>query len=229
MTRILILGATGRTGAAILAHLPAGIEATAALRDPADTTRLAKTAASLTSTVVNIAENASLTQAMHGIDVVMNAIRLREDIAPTELVAVHDRLIEASTKANGAPARIVTVGGAGALRLPGDRRFWQDPRFPEPTLPRGRAHAMLRDHLEAGNAGSEWAYLIPPPVYEPEGPTTARWELVSPSTDETAFTRQAISYADFGAAVAETSTKDDTRTQLIAWPSELTEKHPMSG
>ena len=34
MTRILILGATGRTGAAILAHLPAGIEATAALRDP---------------------------------------------------------------------------------------------------------------------------------------------------------------------------------------------------
>ena len=68
---------------------------------------------------------------------------------------------------------------------------------------------MLRDHLEAGNAGSEWAYLIPPPVYEPEGPTTARWDRVSPSTDETAFTRQAISYADFGAAVAETSTKDD--------------------
>ncbi|KAB1654566.1 NAD(P)H-binding protein [Pseudoclavibacter chungangensis] len=223
MTRILILGATGRTGAAILAHLPAGIEATAALRDQADTARLAKTAASLTSTVVNVDERTSLTQTMHGFDVAVNAIRLRDDIAPTELVAVHDRLIEASTKANGAPSRIVTVGGAGALRLPDGRRFWQDPGFSEPTLPRGRAHAVLRDHLEAGDAGSEWAYLIPPPVYRPEGPTTECWERVAPSADETAFTRRAISYADFGAAVTEVITDEDEGTHLISWPVEVFE------
>ena len=28
------------------------------------------------------------------------------------------------------------------------RRFWQSPSFPPVTLSRGRAHALLRDHLE---------------------------------------------------------------------------------
>lgn len=218
MTHILILGATGRTGAAILTHLPAGVEATAALRDPADTTRLADTAASLNQTVVDSANTESLTRAMQGVDVVVNAIRLREDIAPTELVSLHDRLVTASIRANEAPSRIVTIGGAGALRLPDGKRFWQDPTFPQSTLPRGRAHAALRDHLDTGQAGTAWEYLIPPPSYDPGGPATGRWEHSAASEDETFFTKRAISYADFGAAIANNTGNERTGTQLIAWP-----------
>lgn len=218
MTRILILGATGRTGAAILRALPADVQVTAALRDPADTGRLARTAASLEHAVVDLASTNSLRQAMDGVGVVVNAIRLREDIAPTELIAVHERLRSTGGDTQEDVPRIVTVGGAGALRLPDGARFWQSPAFPQTTLPRGRAHAALRDHLEAGNAGDAWAYLIPPPAYDPDGSATGRWERVPPAKDETSFTVRAISYADFGAAVAEVAAGVDTGTQLIAWP-----------
>ena len=95
MTRILLLGATGRTGAAILQALPAGVEVTAALRDPADTRRLAETAASLDQVVVDLSDSENLRHAMDGPDVVANAIRLREDIAPTELIDLHERLLAA--------------------------------------------------------------------------------------------------------------------------------------
>ncbi|MEU3271363.1 NAD(P)H-binding protein [Saccharomonospora sp. NPDC006951] len=219
MTRILVLGATGRTGAAILRALPAGAQATAALRAPADAGRLAATGVSPHRVVVDVFEPGSLMEALRGTQVVVNAIRLREEIAPSELVALHDRLVLASTRVNGEPVRIVTVGGSGALRLRAGKRFWQVPAFPRPTLPRGRAHAALRDHLEAGNAGRAWAYLIPPPFYDPDGPATGRWEHVAPAGDETAFTTRAVSYADFGAAVAEVASGTGTGTRLIAWPS----------
>ena len=58
----------------------------------------------------------------------------------------------------------------------------------------------------------------PAPAYDPDGPATGRWERVPPAKDETSFTARAISYADFGAAVAEVAAGVDTGTQLIAWP-----------
>lgn len=219
MTRILVLGATGRTAAAILTALPSTVEVTAALRNPTDIDRLASTSAQLETTLVDISDTESLRRAVEGAGVVVNAIRLREGIDPTELVALHERIVTASTEANGgAPARIVTVGGAGALRLPGGKRFWQDPRFPSRALPRGHAHAVLRDHLEVGNAGNEWAYLIPPPAYAPDGPVMGRWEAIAPSTDESAFTARTISYADFGTAVVDHVGSNETGTHLITWP-----------
>lgn len=50
------------------------------------------------------------------------------------------------------------------------------------------------------------------------GAATGRWERLAPADDETAFTARAISYADFGAAVAEVATSSATGAQLIAWP-----------
>ena len=218
MTRILLLGATGRSGAAILSALPAEAEVGAALRAPTDTSRLVRSAARVRHVLFDLADPASIQAAMDGIEVVVNAIRLREDIAATELIGVHQRLLAAGVGAPGGAPRIVTIGGAGALRLPGGERFWQTPVFPRVTLPRGRAHAALRDHLESGEAGDAWAYLIPPPAFDPNGPATGRWERLVPAADETPFIQRAISYADFGAAVAETAMAADAGTQLIAWP-----------
>lgn len=218
MTHVLILGATGRTGAAILTALPSWVEVTAALRAAEDVDRLVGTAASLDHAVVDIADVDSLRGAMCDTDVVVNAIRLREDIAATELVALQIRLRTAGEHTKGDALRIVTVGGAGALRLPGGTRFWQTPAFPRHTLPRGRAHAALRDHLETGAGGEAWAYLIPPPAYDPQGPRTGRWEQSEPCADEASFSDRAISYADFGAAVAAIVIGDRMGTQLIAWP-----------
>ncbi|MDO5678664.1 MAG: NAD(P)H-binding protein, partial [Propionibacteriaceae bacterium] len=198
--RILILGATGRTGAAVLRALPADVQAVAALRTASDVVRVAEAACPVRPAVVDIDDAGSLRAVLQGCDVVVNAIRLREQIAPEALVDLHERLVAAGA-GQADPPRIVTVGGAGALRLPDGSRFWQRPEFPAVTLPRGRAHAALRDHLEA-SAGQGWAYLIPPPAYDPAGPATGRVVEWAPSADESAFLRRAVSYADFGAAVA---------------------------
>src|SRR5690606_35700550 len=96
--------------------------------------------------------------------------------------------------------------------------FWEHPMFPRPTLPRGRAHAAFRDHLESGRAGEAWAYLIPPPAYQPHGPARGHWQATAPSTDESVFTTHAISYADLGRAVAAVALGDQTGTRLIARP-----------
>lgn len=69
------------------------------------------------------------------------------------------------------------------------------------------------------SAGQGWAYLIPPPAYDPAGPATGRVVEWAPSADESAFLRRAVSYADFGAAVAAHALGNNgvPGTRLIAW------------
>lgn len=215
MTRVLVLGATGRTGSATLSALPTGVHAIAALRAATDVDRLPATRTTLSHLTVDLDDVASLRRAITGVDTIVNAIRLRVDIAETALVDLHERLLDAS---RGARPRIVTVGGAGALRLPDGTRFWRHSAFPVRTLPRGRAHAVLRDRLERSRVDTAWSYLIPPPDYRPDGPATGRYSTWWPSTDESAFTEQAISYADFGAAVAAAALDGENGTRLVAWP-----------
>ena len=168
MKRVLVLGATGRSGSAVISHLSGRVEIVAGLRTDVDRSRLPGDACIAGTALVDLASIASLQRAMRDMDAVVNAIRLREDIPVTALVDLHRLILDAAPGAH--PPLIVTVGGAGSLHLPGQRRFWQSPAFPARTLPRGRAHAELRDHLEAGYAGRHWAYLIPPPRLHPRSP-----------------------------------------------------------
>lgn len=183
MTQVLVLGATGRAGSAVLAHLTGRADTIAALRTPADLTRLPE------------------------------PVRTGR----TALIDLHHRILDATPAPEN--TLIVTIGGAGALHLPEGMRFWQHPAFPTRTLPRGRAHAHLRDHLETGQAGSRWAYLIPPPAFDPDGPATGRYQTWKPGEDETAFTRSAISYDDYALAVADASVNGWTGTHLTAAPA----------
>lgn len=189
--RVLVLGATGRTGSAVVRELAGRTEIIAGTRE-----------------TVDIFSITGL-RAAADVDLVVNAVRLRGDIDPDALVSLHDRITAATS------ARTVTVGGAGSLRMPDGSRFWEDARFPTKTLPRGIAHARLRDHLESGNCGSRWAYLIPPPTFLPDGPRTGRYRALSPATDESGFTGEQVSYADFGVALADAVTDGWCGTQLV--------------
>ncbi|WP_116248318.1 NAD(P)-dependent oxidoreductase [Nocardiopsis sp. FIRDI 009] len=214
MTRVTVLGATGRAGSAVLERLPPGVETTAALRRRDDRSRLPVSRRSVTGVVVDIDDTTSLHRATAEADVVINAVRLRGDIAPDALVDLHDRIREAA----GRSAFIVTVGGAGSLRMPDGSRLWQSPSFPQVTLPRGRAHARLRDHLEASSNGAPWAYLIPPPAFDPEGPRTGEHAMWRADADESHLCGRAISYADFAGAVWETVAERGTGVRLVAAP-----------
>ena len=210
MKRVLVLGATGRSGSAVISHLSGRVEIVAGLRTEVDRSRLPGDACIAGTARVDLASIASLQRAMRDMDAVVNAIRLREDIPATALVALHHLILDATPSTH--PPLVVTVGGAGSLHLPGGRRFWQSPAFPTRTLPRGRAHAELRDHLEAGTAGG---HRIPPPAVVPEGQATGSYRVWRPSEDESEFTRRSIGYADFALALADAVEQNWTGTCLV--------------
>ena len=214
MTAVLLLGATGRTGAALLRHRPPNLRLYAGVRpgDGAQPPSVPERADD--ARAIDLTDPARMRQALIGIDVVVNAIRLRGDIPQAALSDLHDRIVDA--REGLSEPLIIHVGGAGALRMGGGRRFWQEPAFPAVTLPRGIAHAALRDHLESEARPRRWAYLIPPPSYRPEGRFTGGYRRRRPSDDEHDFARASISYEDFALALADAVRGRWTGTHLIS-------------
>lgn len=211
-TNVLVLGATGRTGAALLRHRPPGARLYAgARRRGAKTAPVQRGADGVR--LIDLDDPSTMRRSLAGIDVVVNAIRLREDIAATALIDLHELIRRASDE--DVDLRIVHVGGAGTLHLTGGLRFWQHPCFPAATLPRGIAHAELRDHLETGGCAAPWTYLVPPPDYLPDGPCTGDYKRLAPSDDETPFLTGRISYEDFSLAVADAIGNGWSGTHLI--------------
>ena len=117
MKRVLVLGATGRSGSAVISHLSGRVEIVAGLRTDVDRSRLPGDAGITGTALVDLASIATLQRAIRGMNVVVNAIRLREDIPATALVALHHLILDATPSTH--PPLVVTVGGAGSLHLPG--------------------------------------------------------------------------------------------------------------
>ncbi|MEK5039157.1 NAD(P)-dependent oxidoreductase [Sporosarcina sp. FSL K6-3457] len=215
MTRLLLLGATGRTGVAILRQLSEHkkIQVTAAVRNPSDASRLPKTKELFQTVTIDIDDISSLRNAASHADIVVNAIRLRGDVSPTAWIELDTRIRESVDDMEG--RLIITVGGAGSLHLPNGGRICQDPSFPKRTLPRGIAQARLRDYLQETPPLDSWAYLIPPPAYIPMGLRTGNYNRWKPSNDESKFLGSSISYDDFSSAVWDAIEKRWTGVHLI--------------
>lgn len=203
MTNVLILGATGRTGAPVLQQLSeyAHIQVIAALRQANDISRLPKTQRPFQTMVVDINDISSLSRSTGKADVIVNALRMRGDIPETTLVDLDKRIRKAVSGREN--LLTITVGGAGSLKMKNGKRFWQDVAFPERTLPRGRAHSRLRDYLETLPPSESWAYLIPPPAYIPDGLHVGSYQRWETSNNEMAFLKKSISYEDFATAVCD--------------------------
>lgn len=215
MKKVLVLGATGRTGNAIIRQLKSDkpMEIVAALRDKEDIARIPQANLPLQTTIVDIESISSLRHAISQSDIIINAIRLRGNISPNALIELDRRIRQAIDDEK--QRIIVTVGGAGSLLLSNGRHFWEDNRFPEKTLPRGIAHANLREYLETNVREDSWTYLIPPPAYLPNGPKTGRYTKWNPSTNEINFLKKSISYEDFAVAVSTAVHEGWTGTHLI--------------
>ena len=199
MKTILVLGATGRTGRSVLKHRPDGATVYAAVRRAGPGAPLPEGADA--QRVVDIEDQAGLSAALEGVDAVINAIRLRGDIAATALVGLHQSIVAA--RDTNRDLHVVHVGGSGSLRVGGGRRFWQAPGFPATTLPRGISHARLRDYLEQYERGCRWAYLIPPPRFDPDGPFRGRYARIAAGGGEREFVDDGISYEDFAVALID--------------------------
>jgi len=104
----------------------------------------------------------------------------------------------------GSGARLLVVGGAAPLRVPGSGgvRVIDDPRWVAPEW-RAVAQASLDQHaLCVAADGVDWTYLSPPALLEP-GARTGRYRL---GTDELIIDgqgRSAISIEDFAVALLD--------------------------
>lgn len=213
MKNVLILGATGRTGSKILEELATDshYQVTAGLRKAEDFHRLPQNPGNIRTTIIDVDSVESLRLATNKTDIIVNAIRLRENIPALALVELDKRIRLSSSIST----RIITVGGAGSLEMSDGTQFWTSPVFPARTLPRGRAHALLRHHLETITDLS-WTYLIPPPAYLPDGLATGNYRKWAPSEDERFFLAKQISYDDFSTAICDAIKEQWTGSHLIA-------------
>lgn len=223
MTRITVLGATGRSGRAAIAELDKlGAQVHAIVRAPGDEKRLPALSEHLTVAVADTAHPSSLVDALAGATTIINAIRLRGDaIDVGAVMELHTAILEAS---NPSSPHVITVGGAGTLLMPGGERFVNTPgsRFLAPTASRARAHIRLREALEAGAFPGTWAYLIPPPLFDPNGSRSGQYVRLPAGHREHEHTQHQISYADFGIALAHAATERWEGTWLITDPHSLT-------
>ena len=96
MKTVLVLGATGRTGRLVLRHLPDNFTVYAGLRQSSYVEgRRSLPEGADASRIVDIDDQTSLSTALEGVDIVINAIRLREDIAASALVELHQSIVAA--------------------------------------------------------------------------------------------------------------------------------------
>lgn len=239
MKRVLILGATGKTGQLILKELSndPNIQTIAALRKEEDKQRLPKLTNTVETVIINTEDITSLNEATKNIDVIVHAIRLRGNISANALVELDNRIRKAI--ADKKAISMVIVGGAGSLKKEGGNHFWQDPRFPTVTLPRGVAHEKLRDHLEQHSFKNPWTYLIPPPAYIPDGEMLRSYQRYVPDLytnkstksgidihssskqkvsmlKEEEFLTKTISYADFALALVDAIKENWQGVYMIA-------------
>lgn len=216
MQKVLVLGATGRTGSLVIEELSKykSIQLVAGLRKPEDKERLPRLKAAIETAVIDIDDVCSLRKALIDSDIVIQAIRLREDISKDALIDLDRRIQQALNPSK--KTHLVTVGGAGSLKLANNRCFWEDEHFPRQTLPRGIAHAKLRDYLEESSFDHTWTYLIPPPVYIAQGVRSNSYDFYPSAQREEFFLNKSISYADFALAIADAVMEEWQGVYLIS-------------
>ncbi len=199
--RIAVLGATGYVGTHVVAEAVArGHDVTAVVRDSTRAPGLSATAHVRTGDVADAAEVAQLAA---GQDVVVAATR--------PPVGLEDELV-AMTAAQlagvvGTGARLLVVGGAGSLTVPGTggRLVADDPDLVTPeyrAIARAGISQLAACRTAAGAPGADWSYLSPPAHLVP-GPRTGHYRIGADELVVDDAGRSRISVSDLAVALLD--------------------------
>jgi uncharacterized protein len=170
--RLAVIGATGWLGGLFVREaLARGHSVTAVIRDPAGTVSLPEGVA---SALASIHDTPSLAAAIAGHDAVLSAYRT--PIQTPELMLPGARsLLDAARQRS--VARVVWIGGTGALRLPdGGGDIVDVPGFPQEWRAITLAHRATRDLFRAEVGDLEWTYVSPPQTIE-DGERTGAYRV----------------------------------------------------
>jgi len=188
MSHIAIIGATGRAGSQLLEE---------ALRRGHRVTALARNTSSIAPRAgvvahdVDALDSRALQAALVGHDVVISAAHFATLPASAVIGPV---------KQAGVP-RLLVVGGAGSLLLPGGTRVIDSEGFPEEYKVEASAGAEFLAQLRQESA-LDWTFLSPSAEFV-ETPRTGRFRLGQDDLLVSAEGRSWISFADFAIALLD--------------------------
>ncbi|WP_409283657.1 NAD(P)-dependent oxidoreductase [Pseudomonas protegens] len=188
MSKIAIIGATGRAGSQLLEEaLRRGHSVTAIARN---TAKIGQRAGVVTR-AVDVADSAALQAAVAGHDVVISAAHF--STIPAQ--AIIDPVKKAGVK------RLLVVGGAGSLLLPGGGKVIDSPGFPEEYKAEASAGGVYLDILRK-EQDLDWTFLSPSAEFV-EAERTGHFRLGQDDLLVSAEGRSWISFADYAIAMLD--------------------------
>ena len=198
MSNIAIIGATGRAGSQLLEEaLRRGHSVTAIARSTAKVGQRA----GVVTREVDVADSAALQAAVAGHDVVISAAHF--STIPAN--AIIDPVKKAGVK------RLLVVGGAGSLLLPGGGKVIDSPGFPEEYKAEASAGGVYLDTLRK-EQDLDWTFLSPSAEFV-EGERTGHFRLGQDDLLVSAEGRSWISFADYAIAMLDEVEKPAHRRQ----------------
>lgn len=161
--KIIVFGATGAAGSRIVSEAVArGHQVSAAVRNQG---RLAKLPNNVQGHIVNVGDPSAVADAMSGHDLAISSLR-----SPSghegKVVSLTKCILQGASRAG---IRIIVVGGAARLRLPGGspHTVLSDPDFlPESVVPTARA-SFAQAELCRSNDDANWTYASPSALLQP--------------------------------------------------------------
>ncbi|WP_286914112.1 MULTISPECIES: NAD(P)-dependent oxidoreductase [unclassified Pseudomonas] len=188
MSKIAIIGATGRAGSQLLEEaLRRGHSVLAIARDPS---RL-QGRAGVTVQALDVTDSAALQKALAGVDAVLSAAHF----ATIEPHAIIEPVKRAGVK------RLLVVGGAGSLLLPSGHRVIDSPDFPEAYKAEASAGARFLEQLRQ-EQNLDWTFLSPSAEFV-EGERTGHYTLGKDHLLIGADGKSWISFADYAIAMID--------------------------
>lgn len=212
--RITVFGAAGSVGSRVVTEaLDRGHEVTAVVRRPDHRHDGADVRTG------DAANADDVTRLSTGQDVVIAATRPAAG-REHELPATAAALLAGVARTGSPGARLLLVGGAATLTVPGAGGVTvaEDPAFPAGLRPIALACVEQLAVCHAAGAGTDWTYLSPPALLEP-GERTGAYRK---GTDELLVDdsgRSAISMEDFAVALLDEAERPaHRRTRFtVAW------------
>ena len=188
MSKIAIIGATGRAGSQLLEEaLRRGHSVTAIARD----TSKVGLRAGVVAKNVDALDAEALQVAVAGHDVVISAAHFSSLPAS----AVVDPVKKAGVK------RLLVVGGAGSLLLPDGTRVIDSKSFPEEYKAEAGAGALFLENLRQGKE-LDWTFLSPAAEFV-EGERTGTFRIGKDDLLVSSEGRSWITFADYAIAMLD--------------------------
>ncbi|MBV6286319.1 NAD(P)-dependent oxidoreductase [Pseudomonas aegrilactucae] len=188
MSKIAIIGATGRAGSQLLEEaLRRGHQVTAIARDPS---RL-QGREGVTPVALDVTRADDLAQVLSGHEVVLSAAHFAT-VAPPQIIGPVKR---AGVK------RLLVVGGAGTLLLPSGQRVIDSPDFPAAYKSEASAGAVFLDTLRQEHE-LDWTFLSPSAEFV-EGERTGHYTLGKDHLLIGADGKSWITFADYAIALLD--------------------------